>query len=205
MRLPTLVLTGVAMAGVAGLALAAVSAKPQMHEMTVQLPDGGVAHVRYIGNVPPKLNFVQTASPFTMTGFGPGFSSAEPSPFAEIERIHALMDRRMAAMMYQARLMQRSALADPLTNAAAVGTSPDGLRLIARGNGNYCMRSVQITASANGGAPKVISHTEGNCGDAPAASPQAKPSATPQPSSAEPLQTISYQPARIAPSPQRGI
>lgn len=198
----TLLLAGAAIAGVTGLALAAGSSPHQnaIHEMTVQMPDGGVAHIRYTGNVAPKLNFVQRAqSPFAAAAFG------GPSPFAEIARMQALMDRQMAAMMVQARLMQQAAMRDPLTRAT-VNSSGNGMNFIATG-GSFCMRSVQITASPNGGAPKVVSHSEGNCGDAKQAAPQSSTSSTSPNTSGSmgPLQTISYHPARVPPRSRQGI
>jgi hypothetical protein len=173
--------------------------------MTVAMPNGGTAHIRYTGDVAPKVNFVQgPASPFVMTAFGPGFGAE--SPFAEIERIQALMDRQMASMMLQARQMQVQAMRDPLYSATfnGVPAGDNAMRFVSTSSGNnYCFRSVQITASPSGGAPKVVSHTEGNCGS-PA--PQMKaPAATAAPSPTVPLQTISYHPRSPSPQPRQGI
>ena len=195
----TLLLAGAAIAGVTGLALAAGSSPHQnaIHEMTVQMPDGGVAHIRYTGNVASKLNFVQGAqSPFTAAAFG------APSPFAEIARMQALMDRQMTAMMVQARLMQQAAMSDPLTRTSG----GNGMNFIGTG-GSFCMRSVQITVAPNGGAPKVVSHTEGNCGDARPTTPRSNTSSTSPNTSGSmgPLQTISYHPARGSPRSRQGI
>jgi hypothetical protein len=173
--------------------------------MTVAMPNGGTAHIRYTGDVAPKVNFVQgPASPFVMTAFGPGFGAE--SPFAEIERIQALMDRQMAAMMLQARQMQAAAR-DPLYSATfnGVPAGNNAMHFVSTQSGNnYCLRSVQVTASPNGGAPKVVSHTEGNCGNSPA--PQLKaPAATAAPSPKVPLQTITYHPRNPSPPPRQGI
>ena len=197
----TLLLAGAAIAAVTGLALAAGAGLPKnaVHEMTVQMPDGGLARVRYTGNVAPKLNFVRgEQSPYAAAAFG-------PSPFAEIARMQALMDRQMTAMMVQARLVQQAAMSDPLTRATLNGGG-NGMNSIATG-GSFCMRSVQITASPNGGAPKVVSHSEGNCGEAKQAAPQSNTSSTyPNTSgSMGPLQTISYHPARVPPRSRPGI
>jgi hypothetical protein len=140
-----------------------------------------------------------------MTAFGPGFGAE--SPFAEIERIQALMDRQMAAMMMQARQMQVTAMRDPLYSATFNGApaGDNAMHFVSTLSGNnYCLRSVQVTASPNGGAPKVVSRTEGNCGGSPA--PQLKaPAATVAPSSKVPVQTISYHPRGPSPQPRQGI
>lgn len=201
MRLTNVLLIGAAVAGITGLAFAA---GPQVHEMTIAMPNGGTAHVRYTGDVPPKVNFVQgLQSPFAMTAFGPGFGA--PPPFAEIARIQAQMNRQMAVMMLQARQMQAAAMRDPLyhatLNGAPAGNSaPSFVSTLSRKN--YCFRSVQITASPDGGSPKVVSRTEGNCGGSP--SPQSKTSLQNNATPTKPLQNIaSHQ--RMSPPPQPGI
>jgi hypothetical protein len=198
----TLLLAGATIAAVTGLALAAGASPPKkaFHEMTVQMPNGGVAHIRYTGDVAPKLNFVQgPQSPFAAAAFG------GPSPFAEIAHMQALMDRQMTAMLVQAQLMRRAAMTDPLTHAT-LQSGGNGMNLAATG-GSFCMRSMQITASPNGGAPKVVSHTEGNCGDAKQAAPTNNTSSSTSNStgSMRPLQSISYHPARVPPRPRQGI
>lgn len=201
MRLVTGLLIGAAITGITGLALAA---GPAIHEMTVATPDGGTAHIRYTGDVPPKVNFVSGPhSPFAMTAFGPGFGTA--SPFAEIARIQVMMDRQMATMMLQARQMRAAAMTDPLYHATLDGqpAGNNGLNFASTKSGNtYCLRSVQITASGNGSAPKVVSHTEGNCGALP--SPQRKTSTATPLTPIGPVQTISFTP-RMPPRSHQGI
>lgn len=179
---PTMVLAGAAIAGLTGLALAA---GPAVHDMTVQMPGGGVAHVRYTGDAAPKIAFVQApVSPYAVNFWG------GPSPFAEIDRITALMDRQMEQMMYQARMMQMQGPRDPLTSATLKDIpagSANYTFVSSLAGGNFCMRSTQITASPNGGAPKVVSKTVGNCGDAAAANPTNAPAASAG------LQPISYK------------
>lgn len=181
----TVILAGAAIAGLTGLALAA---GPAMHEMTVAIPGGGVAHVRYTGDVAPKIAFVQApANPAAVRFWAPS------SPFAELDRITALMDRQMMQMMYQARMIQMKAMQDPLYSATLreVSAGSPGYNFVSTlSGGNFCARSTVITASANGGAPTVVTKTSGNCGT---------PSATAQPTaepSAPELQTISYKPAQ---------
>lgn len=188
----TVFLAGAAIAGLTGLALAA---GPAIHEMTVQGPDGAVAHVQYTGSVAPKVMFVQgNTNPFGVSFWGP------PSPFAELDRITALMDRQMAQMMYQARMLQQQSVGSPLNQAVLTdvpaGSASYSFISTTSGNG-FCMRTTQITASPNGGKPKVVSQTSGNCGDG------ASPSKVSQPASG--LQTISYKPNHADTQPRRGI
>jgi hypothetical protein len=193
----TAVLAGVAIAGLTGLALAAA---PTLHEMTVQGPDGAVAHISYTGSVAPKVTFVQgPASPFAVSFW------RAPSPFAELDRITALMDRQMAQMMYQARLMEQQATADPLSTAVfkdmPAGSSSYSFVSTASGNG-YCMRTTQITSSPNGGKPKVVSSTSGNCGSA---SGSAAPAQVKAAAPVTGLQTITYKAAHPVAQTRHGI
>jgi hypothetical protein len=192
---PTVLLAGAAVVGLTGLALAAA---PEFHEMTVQGPAGAVAHVRYTGDVAPKVTFLQ--GPLRPAAFGVW---AAPSPFAEMNRITALMDRQMAHMIYQARLLQQQSMGDPLSTAVfqdlPAGSASYSFVSTMSSNG-ACMRTMQITSSVHGGQPKVVSRTEGSCG-----SDTNKP-ATKQATSASPnLQTISYKPAHADEQSHRGI
>ena len=192
---PTLILAGVAAVGLTGLALAAGA----MHEMTVQVPGGGVAHVRYSGDVPPKVTFVQGEVQPVAVGFW-----APDSAFAELDRITALMDRQMDQMMYQARLMQMQA-ADPLYSATLKGmpAGTSGYTVVSTMSGNgVCMRSTQITSSPNGGAPKVVTKTTGNCGNGKSAAAPSQMNAEP---TAPALQTITYKSLQPSSPSRHGI
>ena len=182
----TVILAGAAIAGLTGLALAAGSS---VHEMTVDMPGGGVAHIRYTGDLAPKVNFVRTAAG-GLAAAPIGFFG-EPSAFAEMDRISALMDRQMAMLMQQASLMHLRVLQNAPLTSAEFKTLPDGsgYSFVSTLSGNgVCMKSVQITTLGNE-APKVVSQTSGNCGDAKAARP-----ANAAAGQAVPLQTISYKP-----------
>lgn len=197
----TVLLTAAAVAGVTGLAFAAA---PAFHEMTVTTPDGGVAHIRYIGDTPPKVNFVRSDSAAIPAGF------VASSPFVEMDRISAMMDRQMALMMLQARAMQAQAaqMEAPLY-AARLQASPSAPGMffasVPAGAG-VCMKSVRITQSGNA-APQVVSQQSGDCGSAgkpaPSAAAPAEMKAAPEQSTA-PLQTISYKPANAS-HPRQGI
>jgi hypothetical protein len=97
---------------------------------------------------------------------------------------------------------------DPLYSATPNGVpaGDNGMRFVSTSSGNnYCLRSVQITASPNGGAPRVVSHTEGNCGGSPAPQLKTPASQATSPSPKIPLQTISYHPRSPSPQPRQGI
>jgi len=78
----TLLMTAVAAAALTGLAMAAA---PAIHDLTVDVPGGGLAHIRYSGDVPPQVNFVRVPQTALPAGF------FAPSPFAEMARISAMM------------------------------------------------------------------------------------------------------------------
>lgn len=189
----TALLAGAAIVGLTGLALAA---GPAIHEMTVQGAGGAVAHVRYTGSAAPNVTFVQgPADPFVVSVW------RAPSPFAELDRITALMDRQMVQMMYQARMLQQQSLGSPLNQAALTdmpaGSASYSFVSTTSGNG-FCMRTTQVTSSPNGGKPKIVSQTSGNCGDG---ANQRKGKSS-QPTG---LQTISYKPGHSEAQPRRGI
>ena len=162
--LPTSLLAGIA-AAVLGLSGAASAQTPPIHVMSVALPGGGVAEIRYAGDVPPRV--VVSDVPFAggapiASVFGPG------SPFAMIERISAEMDRQAAAMFRQAEAMAAQARSGPLTEAA-MRTLPPGSQSYTyvstlSGNG-ACTQSVEITRTGNG-PPRVVSHSSGDCAPA---------------------------------------
>lgn len=209
-NLRTLALAAVTAAGVTGLAFAAGSA---VHVMTVALPGGGVAHIRYTGDVAPKVSFDGAANIAMPVHYWAAPNQNVMAPFAELNRISALMDRQMAAMAMQARMMEQGGSL-PMQQALLEGVPPGASQfsMVSAGNGSgFCMRSTQITASPNGGAPKVVTRTSGNCGNAAAQSPStaspatASPAATNSPSAQTALQTIAYKQTLTSPSPRPRI
>lgn len=155
------------LAGFAGLSLVgsaafAASKVEAMHEMTVQLPGGGVEQIRYAGNVPPRV--VIGSAPFE-TAWAPITFGFDPS-FARLEQISAAMDRRMEQLFRQS-LAQTRWLDQQTINTSTLRNLPAGTSRytwIATSNGNgYCTQTVQITAPANGGKPQVVSNKSGDC------------------------------------------
>jgi hypothetical protein len=175
------------LAGVAAVAIGAAGAafaqSDNYHVMTVRLPDGGVAQIRYSGNVAPRVTFGEAPAATdvfaTMPSFfGPG------SPFAAMERISAEMDREATAMFRQANAVAAEANSGRLT-AAALRNLPPGSQSYSfvstmSGNG-VCSQSVEITGMGNGQPPRVVRHSSGNCGPMGGAAGTVNlPAATPQ-------------------------
>lgn len=86
--------------GAAVAAVSAVVAGPALaraieyHEMSVQAPDGEVAHIRYAGNTAPQVQF--DARPVADDAASP----LDVVPFSEIERISAALDQQAADLMH---------------------------------------------------------------------------------------------------------
>lgn len=159
-------LAGAAAIGLAGSSGLAAAQTPQTHVMTVALPDGATAQLRYTGDVPPRINF--SAEPTTAANWPPLFGT--DLPFAMLDRISAEMDRQAAAMLRQAVAVSRAASADEAL-PLAIGTLPpdsQSYSFVAETTGNgVCSQSVEISETGNG-PPKVVRHSSGNCGPATA-------------------------------------
>jgi len=185
-----------AVAGATGLALAAT---PVFHTMTIRLPGGGVEHIRYTGKVAPSVAFVSGPAVANI-----GYWDAA-WPFADFDRISAMMDRQFAQMMDQARALDQMAASGGLNEAvlkdAPPGTSSYSMVTTVGGNG-VCSRSVQITSSPGGGKPKVVSQSSGNCGSQSGGSMQGVSAGATQ---ANGLQSISFKAGRAAPDRRHGI
>lgn len=160
------------LAGVAGVAVAlsgaAFAQSGNDHVMTVRLPDGGLAQIRYSGSVAPRVTFGEAPSATDLFavpslvefGFGPG------SPFAAMERISAEMDREAAAMFRRADTLAATAGSGQLTEAALRNMPPgsQSYTFVSTMSGNgVCSQSVEITSTGNG-TPRVVRHSSGNCG-----------------------------------------
>jgi hypothetical protein len=175
-------LAGVAAAaiGFSGAAAPALAQSSETRIMTVQLPGGGVARIEYTGNVAPRLSFSTAAAPVAAfqsmpAWFGPG------SPFAQLDRISAELNREAAAMFQRAERLAAEARSGPLTETAMQNLPPgsQSYSFISTMSGNhFCSESIEMTRSANG-APHVVRHTSGNCSAMPGAGSIALPNAAP--------------------------
>ena len=167
--LRTAILAGAAAAvfGFSGMALARNS---NMHTMTVRLPGGGMAEIRYIGDVAPKVTV--SASPAATGDTLPVASMfGANSPFGMLDRISAEVDREAAALFrYADAMMARrwsGASGLTLTNVQNLPPGTRGFSYVSTMSGNgVCTRSTEITATGNG-PPRVVTHSSGNCGPEP--------------------------------------
>jgi hypothetical protein len=165
--LRTALLAGVAASAI-GFSGAALAQSLNIHTMTVRLPGGGNAEIRYTGNVAPQV--VLSEAPATIdvpvlvpSLFGP------TSPFAMLDRISAEMDRQAAAMFREADAVAAQARSGQPTLAALRNLPPgsQSYSYVSTMSGSgVCTRSVEITSLGNGAAPRVVSHSSGNCGPA---------------------------------------
>ena len=110
----------IALAGVAGLAVAGAR---NAHVLDVRLPDGALAHIRYVGDTPP---IVIIAPPPTISILSPivdPFGAA--SPFAALDRLSQVMDRQADALFREAAGSEL-ALTKPGLTQIDLGKLPDG-------------------------------------------------------------------------------
>jgi hypothetical protein len=167
----TALLASAAAIAVSGLSGVAAARDLNTHVMTVQLPGGGVAEIRYTGDVPPQVVF--SPAPTALGAFMPfGAVFGPASPFATLDRISAAMDREAASLIRQAEMLANApAFAPNQPIETALGNLPPGTEsysMVSTWSGNgVCTQSVEITSPANGGRPRVVSHSSGNCGSTP--------------------------------------
>jgi hypothetical protein len=162
--------------------------------MTLQLPGGGSETIRYTGDVAPKVAFVQ--APFDVAWDSPVTFGFEPS-FAAFNRITADMDRQMGDFWRQAQAMARWSSDGNLTEAALPQLAPGGsaYSFVSESFGNsVCTRMTEVTSSPDGGKPKVVSRTSGNCDASPTGAMTA-----PNPSSARTIAAHNTLPATSVP------
>jgi hypothetical protein len=172
-------------AGGLALAAGAAHAAGKLNTMNVALPDGTVAQIAYEGNVPPQVSVVPAAA---------------ADPFAEMERISAIMQARHEAMMRQVAEMQQQAeqqvLAAQRSGAGAgqagqvaVSTNlPAGsysyTMVSTTTSGNGCTQTVEWRSDGSAQEPRVTKTSAGDCTavhkNAPAI-PAAAPARTPAP------------------------
>jgi hypothetical protein len=149
--------------GLSAVALPVSGKEPTTHEITIQLPGGGTETIRYASDVAPKVTFAQT--PFAVAWPDPVAFSFGPS-FAAFDRIAADIDRQMDAFWRQAQTMASWSGNGDLSQAALQNLAPgsSAYSVVSQSFGDkVCTRMTEITSSPNGGKPKVVSRTSGNC------------------------------------------
>jgi hypothetical protein len=179
-------LAGVASLALAGFSGSAAARDPDTHVLNVPLPGGYTEQIRYTGDIAPAV--VVTPGPVSAAAFAPMFPVLGLDPtFATMERISAAMDRQMASLLRQAESLAAQTRFGPsqLTEAALRNLPPgsQSFSYISTMSGNgVCTRSIEITSTGNGGPPRVVSHSSGNCGPQPGSAGSINLPAAPPPS-----------------------
>ncbi len=159
-------LAGAIATGLAASAGLALALSPATHTLTVKMPDGGTAEIQYAGDVPPKVSFTDTPAAIA---YPLGDPFANDPAFADLRRMSAAMDSQMND------LVSRVTAPGGMLKAGGFDTLPadGGYTMIStRSNGDtYCERSVEVTRTPGDKAPKVVTHTSGDCKALDAANP----------------------------------
>lgn len=142
----------------------AAAKSPSGHTLTIRLPGGGIEQIRYEGDVAPEVVVGRDGWARESLGWPAAFFGAS-SPFAQMERISAEMDRQMAIMLANAdALAVNPGWITQVDARKLPGTESYSFVSTMSGSG-VCGRSVEITSTGNGQKPHVISHSYGNCGN----------------------------------------
>lgn len=166
----------VLVAATAALALgagAAQAAPPQFRTMEIDLPDGSVAQLHYTGDVAPRVVVepVEAVAPLRPMAWH------VPAAFAEMQRISAMMDMRMAALLRQAEAMQRQALEQGVPAAPGVimtGNLPQGVHfsyVSTTVDANGCTRTVSYASDGSGAAAELTEASSSGCDAMPREAP----------------------------------
>jgi hypothetical protein len=162
-KLPALAIGGIVAAALAGTAIAA---SPKTHRMDVSLPDGGVVHVDYVGDVAPKV----TVAPMQPGGLWAPMAFPAMPDMRNFDRIFEHVQRQM-------QQVQRISSQAPGMNIASYGAMPEGstsVSVVTTSNGGVsCTRTTEVVSQGAGKPPKVTSNVSGNCGATPQAVPRA--------------------------------
>jgi len=185
----TLVLAGAATFLFAGAAVAATS---NLHTMSVDLPDGSVAKIRYAGDVAPKIEI----QPVEMREAAQSdqFEAAMFPELIHFDRIAAMLDAQSQEMMTRIAAMEREAASAVAPGGLMVSDKlPAGTSVsysfTSFSNGRTgCTQSVEWRSDGSGAAPKVTRASSGDC-DAAAKGDKAVPASTPAAQPAAPAGT----------------
>jgi len=157
---------------------AAVAASLNTHLMTVPLPDGSVARIEYVGDVPPRVTIAPGAEPRMGAFVGPA-----TTPFGMFDHWAVDLRRQFEAMSRQMNDLDPRSAGGIGPGLAAYGSMPAGsssVTVISTSNGkDSCTRTTQVTSVGPGKPPKVVSNVSGKCSAAPGAA--AKPESSAQP------------------------
>jgi hypothetical protein len=190
-----------ALLAAAGLAGASAGELARTHILAVRLPDGSLEQIRYLGDSlgdrPLKISFGQ--APLV----APGFEAVGPDwPFAALDRISAEMDREAQALLNETARLQRSALFPGARGLADSGWLAPGARSVSvvstLSGGHMCSRSVEVFPSPDGGRPRFVTRTSGDCGPGHPGSPSLGPRRPAEPARTRPgLIEVNLTPGHI--------
>lgn len=142
----------------AALPAASFAASQSYHTLDVELPDGGTAQIRYVGNVPPSLTMrAPQAAPVVFTPSyaveTPGYGApAFAAPFAALERMAAMMEQQQALMLREATFLSEAAARDGSGLVEAADAAPGA-----------CFTATRVVMVA-GQTPKMSSWRSSGCG-----------------------------------------
>ncbi|MGE5722731.1 MAG: hypothetical protein ACM3YM_09735 [Sphingomonadales bacterium] len=179
MRLISKLLLGAV--GAATLAGAAAAAGQQARILNLRLPDGSIARIRYVGDVPPKVIVLPRARMAVPVAF---MAPRMAFPMPDFDRIAAAMDRRMALMERQAAALQTSSRAGGMRTISLRPLPPGTMqyRFVSTSDGKRtCSRSVRITSAGPNQPSKVVSQSFGSCPDTASAVEPVAPRAPARP------------------------
>jgi hypothetical protein len=162
-----------AAAAIVAIGAAAYAERPTVHVVEYRLPGGGVARVRYTGDVAPRLVVVPAAE-------------EAASPFAMLDRAAAMMDAmvaQVAGVQGAPGGMSSAALAGAPAGAHWTSVSRTAL------GGKVCTSEVSMVSRGEGRAPQVVRKVSGDCAGQPAAPRPATPT-PPVPPKAVPRDSI---------------
>ncbi len=198
-KLRTALIAGVVAVAAAGVAVAAAE---RVHVMKVDLPDGGVAQIHYLGDVAPQIQVVQTPAGHSLVAMPAGYEDAAfADPFAQMDMMMAQMEQHHQAMMQQIAQMEQATAAQGAvqgngvqTHLVSQGALPPGAvvqySFYSSSNGkNGCSQTVEWRSDGSGAEPKVTRASSGDCDSvqrsdkpqptAEAVKPEQQPSAKP--------------------------
>jgi hypothetical protein len=162
----TAALIGAVVLAAAGLAGASASELARTHVLTVRLPDGSIEQIRYLGDRPPQIRWTQDPAPL----FWPGIERMDMnSPFAALDRVSAEMDREAQALLNQTADLRDSAIGFPdplaLIDSGRLAPGARSFSVVSTlSGGHMCTRSVEVFPSPDGGRPRIVMRTSGDCG-----------------------------------------
>ena len=177
-KLRTALIAGVVTLGIAG---AAVAAAERVHVMNVNLPDGGVAQIHYIGDVAPRIQVVNAPSASVQMAVPAGFGAlelehvAQDDPFVQMDMMMAQMEQRHNAMMQHFAQMEQAAAAASRANGrqtmqvAQQGSQPQQGSVVkysfysSTSGQNGCTQTVEWRSDGSAKEPEVVRASSGDC------------------------------------------